>query len=239
MKHARGQIRLRTVALGAAFALLIAACGSGRSSSDNTTNTTAAGGTHGNDRHRHVAVRSRHRHPGRHRRHDQDRHEPAALRYVLRVQRDPAGRVGVLLVPQRARWRERRRQEVQDPARQQGRRLRRGEDVDERRHADQQRQGLRAVQHRRDEEQPRCPRDGQRRLCSGPPHRVRRGAVGQPEVPVHAGFGARSLPARDADLRQLPQDRTSPTRRSRCSTRTTTSASRTGSRCRTWSRARR
>jgi len=46
MKHARGEIRLRTVALGAVFALLIAACGSGRSSS-NTTNTTAGGGTTG------------------------------------------------------------------------------------------------------------------------------------------------------------------------------------------------
>jgi branched-chain amino acid transport system substrate-binding protein len=35
---------LRVVALGAAFALLAAACGSGRSDTSNTTNTTAAGG---------------------------------------------------------------------------------------------------------------------------------------------------------------------------------------------------
>ncbi|HEY5170231.1 MAG TPA: ABC transporter substrate-binding protein, partial [Acidimicrobiia bacterium] len=35
---------LRVVALGAAFALLAAACGSGRNNTSNTTNTTAAGG---------------------------------------------------------------------------------------------------------------------------------------------------------------------------------------------------
>jgi branched-chain amino acid transport system substrate-binding protein len=46
MKHARSKVRLRTVALGAAFALLIAACGSGRSnSSNNPTETTAPGDT--------------------------------------------------------------------------------------------------------------------------------------------------------------------------------------------------
>src|SRR5438552_3657546 len=38
---------LRAVALGAALALVVAACGSGRSSSDNTTNTTAPSGSTG------------------------------------------------------------------------------------------------------------------------------------------------------------------------------------------------
>ena len=42
---------------------------------------------------------------GRQRRHDQDRDEPAPVGHLLGVQRDPEGRVGVLLVHQRARRR--------------------------------------------------------------------------------------------------------------------------------------
>ena len=171
MKHAR-PARFAIADGGAAAPRsrsLVAACGSGRSSSDNTTNDhRAPGGTHRARRRsstRRSAIPSTAT-QGVTRQHDQDRHEPAPVGHLLGVQRDPEGRVGVLLVPQRAGRRDRRGQEVQDPARQQGRRLRRGEDVDERQHADQQRQGVRAVQHRRHEEQPRHPRDGQLRLRS-------------------------------------------------------------------------
>ena len=58
------------------------------------------------DRHRELHDRPEHRRD--HRRHDQDRHEPAAVGHLRRVLRDPEGRAGVHRLPQRRQGRRRR-----------------------------------------------------------------------------------------------------------------------------------
>ena len=95
---------------------------------------------------------------------------------------------------------------------------------------DQRRQGVRVVQRRRHEEQPRDSQHRQHAVRARPAHRVGCGAVGQQEVPVDARLGARSVPARDAGVRRLPEGEEARTRPSRCSRRATTSGSRTKSR---------
>ena len=93
--------------------------------------------------------------------------------------------------------------------------------------ADQRRRGVRAVQRRRHEEQPRDPRPRERGLRAEPVRRDRFARVGQPDYPWLEGTVPRAVPARDAGARRLPRRRTSPPQRSRSCAPTTTSAGRT------------
>ena len=177
----------RAAATAATTMAARATSGSGSGSDDGRAATAAGGGFEIDT----VELRDRPDQRRDHRRHDQVRHQPAAVGHLRRVRGDPAGRAGVLRLPQRREGRRRHRAARSTRSSSSPRTTPTTPQTTllERADARRRRRRLRPLQRRRHEEQPRDPRLRERRTasrtCSRRPVR-RRGAT-----PTTRGCSAR------------------------------------------------